>query len=303
MIKTAREILEMDTYTLQASGKYPLLIFQKNGNIWRVNVQHRKPAMALLEKLREETPFKLCGTHTGSKYYITTINGISKENHRWLWELFKGPIPEGNQIDHVDNKHTNHLDNRLDNLRLVTISQQRQNRSLTNNTSGYPGVYQHGVRQEWRASIRIPGGKRPEKAFKTKDQAIKCRKVMELFVNEKFNGIYPHNENVDLNAWEYKNLLFLEWKNRKIKGLKEYEEKERTWNMVTGYVIHENSQFPNNITFEMSRLLKSKRPRITFIENTMLSFNFTVAPDLPLKTILWLCWSRPTVRAGGEQAA
>ena len=223
MIKTAREILDMDTFTLQASGKFPLHIFQTNGNIWKVNVQHNKPATVLLEKLRLETPYKLCGTHTGSKYYTTTINGISKENHRWIWELFKGHVPEGLQLDHIDNNHSNHIDNRLENLRCVFgRTQQNQNRSLKSNTSGYPGVYFHEGRREWRASIRIPesfnpeysGSKRPENAFKTKEQAIECRKVMELFVNEKFNGIYPvkNIEDLDLNVWKFENPLFLEWK-------------------------------------------------------------------------------------------
>ena len=37
--------------------------------------------------------------------------------HRFIWEAFNGPIPDGMTIDHIDNDRTN---NRLDNLRLLT---------------------------------------------------------------------------------------------------------------------------------------------------------------------------------------
>lgn len=213
MIKTAQEIFEIHTYTLLASTKYPLHIFQKNGNIWKVNVQHPKHALVLLQKLKDDTPYKLCGTYIDdSNYYITTINSVSKENHAWLWEIFNGPIPEDHQIEHIDNKHSNHYDNRLSNLRLVA-------RTLKRNTSGYPGVHQDGKDGSWIASIRIPWLDRPEKSFKTKEEAIVCRRVMELFINENFNGVYAiefDEKDLDLNAWNSKNPMFLEWKRRKM---------------------------------------------------------------------------------------
>lgn len=44
--------------------------------------------------------------------------------HRFVWEAFNGEIPEGMEIDHIN---TNRADNRLENLRLVTISENRRN--------------------------------------------------------------------------------------------------------------------------------------------------------------------------------
>jgi len=84
------------------------------------------------------------------------------------------------------------------------------------------------------------------------------------------------------NQLIWDNWYELKWK---IKGLKEYEQQERTWNLFMGYVFHENTQFPNTIIFEISRMLKSKKPVISLLENTLYSFNFSVAPDLPFKTI------------------
>ena len=44
--------------------------------------------------------------------------------HRLVWEAFNGPIPKGLEIDHIDTDGTN---NRLDNLRLVTHTENMNN--------------------------------------------------------------------------------------------------------------------------------------------------------------------------------
>ncbi|NQY75033.1 MAG: hypothetical protein HRT90_09760 [Candidatus Margulisbacteria bacterium] len=56
--------------------------------------------------------------------------------------------------------------------------------------------------------------------------------------------------------------------------------------MVIGYVIHDNPDFPNNFIFDISRLMKSRVPRIRLSENSTFAFNFSFAPELPLKTVV-----------------
>jgi hypothetical protein len=61
-----------------------------------------------------------------------------KYEHRLVWELYHGPIPDGMHIDHI-----NHIrdDNRLCNLRLASRSENCCNQLLlTRNTSGVKGV-------------------------------------------------------------------------------------------------------------------------------------------------------------------
>lgn len=58
--------------------------------------------------------------------------------HRVIWLWHKGELPK-NRIDHIDR---NKMNNRLENLRAVSPSENQHNHSLRrNNSSGFPGVH------------------------------------------------------------------------------------------------------------------------------------------------------------------
>ena len=50
-------------------------------------------------------------------YYQVGINGKMKRWHRLIWEYFNGKIPEGLQVDHMNNIRN---DNRITNLQLLS---------------------------------------------------------------------------------------------------------------------------------------------------------------------------------------
>ncbi len=70
--------------------------------------------------------------------------------HRIIWLMVKGSWPE-EQLDHINGiRH----DNRLENLREATESENKQNKKKSlNNQSGYIGVTKHGER--WQAQIKV----------------------------------------------------------------------------------------------------------------------------------------------------
>lgn len=73
--------------------------------------------------------------------------------HRLIWALAKRP--DCQSIDHINR---NRLDNRLDNLRAATHTQNGANKGLLpTNTSGYKGVYWDEPHGFWRAQIRKRG--------------------------------------------------------------------------------------------------------------------------------------------------
>ena len=55
----------------------------------------------------------------GYLYVSLRIDGktVTKSIHRLVWEAFNGPIPEGMQVNHINEDRT---DNRLENLNLLT---------------------------------------------------------------------------------------------------------------------------------------------------------------------------------------
>lgn len=72
--------------------------------------------------------------------------------HRLAWLLSHGAWPE-HSIDHANRIKT---DNRIENLRYLTPSQQSQNTNINSrNVSGYRGVSWDSAVGKWRARIRV----------------------------------------------------------------------------------------------------------------------------------------------------
>lgn len=77
-------------------------------------------------------------------YCNVWVNGKTQLTHRVLWESAYGPIPDGMQVDHINGDK---MDNRLENLRIVTPQQNQYNRA---NVKGFSWDKRRGT---WRAQI------------------------------------------------------------------------------------------------------------------------------------------------------
>ena len=68
-----------------------------------------------------------------SGYAVNTMNYDSKQksflSHRFIFECFNGKIEKGFEIDHINK---NKLDNKIDNLRCITINENRKYRDHSN---------------------------------------------------------------------------------------------------------------------------------------------------------------------------
>lgn len=72
--------------------------------------------------------------------------------HRLIWMFHYGDISDGLEIDHIDRNSKN---NRIENLRLSTSSQNKCNRSKRKDcSSGYKGVETSKTTKKYRARIR-----------------------------------------------------------------------------------------------------------------------------------------------------
>jgi hypothetical protein len=91
---------------------------------------------------------KLAGYMTGP-YLKVRYEGRAYMLHRIIYEMHNGAF-EG-FIDHIDR---NKLNNRIENLRVVTKSENELNcTKRVTNTSGYKGVYFSKQFNKWRAKI------------------------------------------------------------------------------------------------------------------------------------------------------
>lgn len=111
-----------------------------------------------------------------------TISGkrINVKMHRVILERIIGrPLENGEYVDHING---NGLDNRRENLRIATNSQNQANRGLNrNNTTGYKGVVKK--KNRYAAQINVHGVTRHIGYFKTAEDAYAayCEKAKALF--------------------------------------------------------------------------------------------------------------------------
>ena len=84
-------------------------------------------------------------------YLLVRYKGKTHVAHRIIYQMAEGFIPQGYDVDHVNG---NRCDNRIDNLRVATRSQNAWNScKRKSNTSGFKGVSWNSVAKKWQAQI------------------------------------------------------------------------------------------------------------------------------------------------------
>jgi len=118
-----------------------------------------------------------CGYRHGSiftKYYRA---------HRVGWALTHGVWPDG-EIDHING---NRCDNRLENLRDVTVLENRRNQSRSSkNTSGVTGVHWCNTWRRWIAKVMVGKKSTTIGSYATFEEAVAARAKANLKI-----GFFP----------------------------------------------------------------------------------------------------------------
>ena len=101
------------------------------------------------------------------------IKGKTYQAHRIAWYLHHGFDPQNAFLDHINQDS---LDNRICNLRLVSHSENNWNASgrLSNNTSGFRGVYKHKQSGKWAACMSVHGKTKHLGVFSSPQEASKA---------------------------------------------------------------------------------------------------------------------------------
>jgi len=107
--------------------------------------------------MKKRNKFYVCGSVNGKKVYM----------HRLLLNAKKNQY-----VDHING---NPLDNRKQNLRLCSNSENLRNRTKnSNNTSGFKGVWRNKISKCWIVTLTIKGKSKYFGAFKNKKDAAKA---------------------------------------------------------------------------------------------------------------------------------
>lgn len=90
----------------------------------------------------------MVGTPTGKGYLQTRVHGRKLYNHKIIWIMHNGEVPEGMKVDHKDVSKDN---NRIGNLRLATGTQNAVNTRRKNTATG---VQWNPQVQKWRVRVK-----------------------------------------------------------------------------------------------------------------------------------------------------
>lgn len=138
----------------------------------------------------KKTPIgkKLKGHINSEGYPYLSILGCVISRHRAVWIFHKGRPRKSKQIDHINR---NKLDSRIENLRLVTSTQNKFNTEvLPNNTSGHRGVFFSKSRNYWYGSVQI---KRKRKTIICSKDKAKVILAVSKYLNLKMKGVREWN--------------------------------------------------------------------------------------------------------------
>lgn len=147
-------------------GYAEIAIYDKNSNI----IAFSKISMETVDLVKN---FKW---RFGTKNYI-----ISQSPkiclHRLIFKLIGIEVPKGHVIDHINRDK---LDNRLENLRVVTFSENSHNSKMfSNNTTGYKGIYYNKLKNTYEACIGFRNKRYRKSGFKNILDAVNYRKSLE----------------------------------------------------------------------------------------------------------------------------
>ena len=128
---------------------------------------------------------KIAGYFHQTGYLYVSFKSKTYRVHRLIFLICKGYAPK--IIDHVNCiKH----DNRIENLREASNSQNQYNTTQRNNKPGQKNVFWEATRKKWRVDIRV-GAKRSKMIgrFASMEEA----ELVAILAREKYHGIFANH--------------------------------------------------------------------------------------------------------------
>lgn len=120
------------------------------------------------------------GTKYTRGYRRVYFDGKTHAVHRVIWQMFNGNIPDGMQIDHIDG---NPLNNKIENLRLVTAEQNSLNRAYKGKTKNVSFCSENN---KYKVSLKSSG----KRIFFGYFEDFELASLVAEEARQKYHGIY-----------------------------------------------------------------------------------------------------------------
>jgi hypothetical protein len=105
-------------------------------------------------------------------YKMAMVDRVNYYIHRLVWVYHNGPIPDGMVVDHINMERK---DNRVENLRLVTRTENNKKLSLrSDNKTGVIGVSWCRRWKKYHARVKISGKEVFARYFHNLEEAAKA---------------------------------------------------------------------------------------------------------------------------------
>lgn len=99
--------------------------------------EYREGELYATTTRREAKVGKKIGCPNNVGYTQLSFKGKTTLAHRVIWIMHNGPIPDGYEIDHINRVRN---DNRIENLRLLTVAENRSRQHKSGNYTKQPTV-------------------------------------------------------------------------------------------------------------------------------------------------------------------
>ncbi len=149
---------------------------------WRQRPEIHFKNTRLCKSFNKRFAGKECFTYRDKLNYLRgTLNHESFLAHRVAWAVHYGEWPAG-MLDHIDGNPGN---NKIENLRIATPSENQGNRKTTVRSSIYKGVYWCNSHNRWVASVYKDGKRIRSKHTDSEEDAA-------LFYNEGAKEVFKN---------------------------------------------------------------------------------------------------------------
>ena len=136
-----------------------------------------------MEKTKKKTIIGKKAGHINKRgYHQITVNKKIYSLHRVIFFMFYGYFPDC--VDHIDNDKNN---NKIDNLRAATLTQNQYNKPISpKNTSGHKNVYLNKTTNKWFVRMRINGKDKSFGSYFNKEIAHFVASTMRYKYHKEF---------------------------------------------------------------------------------------------------------------------